>query len=176
MSKLARKPIIVDPKVKVEKDGKQIKVTGPLGTEALDLIPGIEVEIKENEILVSSEQVRKNPNLGLFRALLGNLVLGVTKGFELRLELIGVGYKGMVKGTQLELTLGFSHPCVVDIPEKVKVEVEKATTVVLRSSDKQVVGQFAANIRRLRPPEPYKGKGIRFVGEQIRRKAGKSSK
>ena len=182
MSRIGKAPIKIESGVDVKVSDKNVvTVKGPKGelTETVD--PAIGVEVKEGEILISrpSEAKPHKAKHGLYRALINNMVEGVTKGFEHKLELVGVGYRAAIKGNVLDLALGYSHAIAIMLPEEVKVEVTadkgKNPVISLASHDKQLLGQVCAKIRSLRAPEPYKGKGIKFVGEQIRRKAGKSA-
>jgi large subunit ribosomal protein L6 len=182
MSRVGKLPISLPSgvTVKVNKDNL-VEVTGPLGTLTQQVDPDIEVKVEEGNLLVSrpTDQKRHRAMHGLYRALLQNMVTGVSKGYEIKQELVGVGYKATAEGQLLELHLGFSHPYVIQLPPEVKVEAvtERRSNpiVTLRSIDKQLIGQVAAKIRSLRPPEPYKGKGIKFVGEVLRRKSGKAA-
>lgn len=177
MSRLTKKAIIRPKNVEIKVAGNKISTKGPKGQIDIDLLPGVEVEVKDTEVWVKgNDNLKEYAYLGLIRATLANAVMGVDKGFEKRLTLIGVGFKAQMKGTQIELALGYSHPCLVDVPTGVQVVIEKATTIILSGYDKQVVGQVAATIRSLRPPEPYKGKGVRYENEYVRKKAGKSAK
>ncbi len=177
MSRIGKKPIPIPKGVEVTVAGQLVKVKGPKGSLEGSICRGLSLEIKEGEVCVVAEN---NPDLsavhGLQRALLNNMVDGVTRGFTRRLEMVGVGYRAAVRGHQLELLLGFSHPTEIAIPTGLHVLVEKNTSIHISGIDRQQVGQFAANIRSYRPPEPYKGKGIRYEGETVRRKAGKASK
>jgi large subunit ribosomal protein L6 len=158
-----------------------ITVKGPVGELTQKIDPDIKVEISENEVNVArpTEQKRHKALHGLYRSLINNMVEGVSKGFTIEQEIVGVGYKAEAKGQVLEMSLGYSHDIHFRIPKEVKVEAktEKRSNpiITLKSADKQLIGQVAAKIRSLRAPEPYKGKGIKFVGEQLRRKAGKSA-
>jgi large subunit ribosomal protein L6 len=182
MSRIGKLPIAL-PKgitVDVAKDNV-ITVKGPVGELTQKIDPDIKVEVVENEVIVSrpTEQKRHKALHGLYRALLNNMVEGVSKGFSIEQEIVGVGYKAEAKGQVLEMSLGYSHDIHFKLPKEIKVETktEKRSNpiITLKSADKQLIGQVAAKIRSLRPPEPYKGKGIKFVGEQLRRKAGKSA-
>jgi len=182
MSRIGKLPIAL-PKgitVNVAKDNI-ITVKGPVGELTQKIDPDIKVEVVENEVIVSrpTEQKRHKSLHGLYRALLNNMVEGVSKGFTIEQEIVGVGYKAEAKGQVLEMSLGYSHDIHFKLPKEIKVETktEKRSNpiITLKSADKQLIGQVAAKIRSLRPPEPYKGKGIKFVGEQLRRKAGKSA-
>lgn len=175
MSRIGKKPVIIPSGVKVEKSDLVLKVTGPKGTLELELHPKVLVSISEKEVLIDvkkKEDKKEKALWGLFRALVQNLVDGVTKGFEKKLELNGVGYKVEVKGQKIVMALGFSHPVEVDIPAGLAAVVEK-NLITISGADKQRVGQFAAEIRELKKPEPYKGKGIKYQDEVILRKAGK---
>jgi large subunit ribosomal protein L6 len=139
---------------------------------------GISVDVQEGQIMVNYDEKSglNKPMHGLHWSLINNAVIGVSTGFEKQLSLIGVGYRAAVKGNVLDLQLGFSHPTQIDIPENIQVAIEKSTLIKITGVDKQVVGQFAADVRSKRPPEPYKGKGVRYVDEYVRKKAGKSAK
>ena len=162
-------------------DTNEVKVKGPKGEISQQVDTDIKVEEKENKIIVSrpSDEKRHKSLHGLYRSLINNMVEGVSKGFTTQQELVGVGYKAEVKGQMLELSLGFSHDIHFQIPDEVKVEAKQERRnnpiITLSSINKQLIGEVAAKIRSLRPPEPYKGKGIKFVGEQLRRKAGKTA-
>jgi large subunit ribosomal protein L6 len=177
MSRIGRQPIAVPEKVDVTLQGRHVRVKGPKGELDLDIHPQMSVALEDGELRVSrpSDQPQDRALHGLTRALLANMVVGVTDGFARTLEIQGVGYRAELKGKSLHLALGFSHPVQFDPPEGVEIEVPNQTTIIVRGADKQVVGQAAAVIRGFRPPEPYKGKGIRYQGEQVRRKAGKTA-
>jgi len=187
MSRIGKKPISIPTGVKVEKNGRCIKVSGPLGQLQMDCQSPITVEIENSTGTISVEnkhpQSREAKQLhGTMRALIANMVTGVSKGFEKRLELYGTGYNVKEQGGRLTFQVGFSHPVDKVIPEGVKVNIDVEATrgnevparFTLSAIDKGVLGQFAADIRKIRPPEPYKGKGIRYENEQVRRKAGKA--
>lgn len=178
MSRLGKQPILLPKQVTVTASNGKLSVKGPKGTLERELAAQVNVEVTEAQVLVSlREEFAECGNLhGLWRQLINNMVTGVHTGFEIKLQLIGVGYKAAVQGKNLELQLGFSHPTVLPIPAGIEIKIEKGTALSLLGSDKQVIGQFAANIRSLRKPEPYKGKGIRYENEYVRRKAGKSGK
>lgn len=158
-----------------------VTVKGPKGELTQSMDPDLTVDISEGELNVKrpTEQKRHRAMHGLYRSLLNNMVVGVSEGFVIKLEVVGVGYKADVQGSQLELSLGYSHPIVLVLPPEIKVETETKRgappLITLTGIDKQLIGQVAAKIRSLRPPEPYKGKGIRYQGEQVRRKAGKTA-
>ncbi|MBI2684478.1 MAG: 50S ribosomal protein L6 [Actinobacteria bacterium] len=175
MSRIGRAPIPVPAGVTVEIAGQHVAVQGPRGRLGHRVIEPIAVQLGDGAIRVTRPTDRSEHRAlhGLSRTLVANMVTGVTEGFEKRLELVGVGYRAQLKGATLELAVGFSHPVVVEPREGVAFEVPTPTQIVVRGIDKQMVGQTAAEIRRVRPPEPYKGKGIRYVGEAVRRKVGK---
>ena len=175
MSRIGKKPVVLPSGVKAEKKDLTLTVTGPKGTLTLALNPKVEVNVSEKEILVdvkNQTNKRERALWGLFRSLIQNLVEGVTKGFEKKLEVIGVGFKVAVQGTKIVMSLGFSHPVEREIPKGLTATVDK-NTITIAGADKQQVGQFAAEIRELKKPEPYKGKGIKYSDEVIVRKAGK---
>ncbi len=180
MSRIGRKPIDIPEKVTVE-IGKNNKVTvkGPKGELTRTFHPDMTIEIKDGQILVTrpTDQRHHRALHGLTRALLANMVTGVSQGFVKELEMVGVGYRAILKGKALDLSLGFSHPVVIEPPEGINFEVEKSGRAFrVMGIDKELVGEVAAKIRALRPPEPYKGKGIRYRGEYVRMKAGKAGK
>ncbi len=176
MSRIGKKSILIPQGVEVEINGQQVSVKGPKGKLERETRPEIAIEIKENEISVSPKKETKKTQAfwGLTRALLNNMVEGVSQGFEKKIQIEGVGYKGVLEGDVLTLSLGFSHPVKVKAPEGVSFMVEK-NIITLSGIDKEKVTQTAAEIRKIRPPEPYKGKGIRYVGEKVRRKVGKKA-
>jgi len=177
MARKGKLPISLPKGVELKMEGNTIHVKGPKGELTQDLHETIGVELKDEQIFVVRQEENKESQTfhGLYRTLINNMVIGVSSGFEKKLEMIGVGYRAAVKGRSLDVQVGLSHPLLLDIPEGINVEVVKNTTIVLTGSDKQKIGQFAAKIRSQRPPEPYQGKGIRYVGEYVRRKAGKSA-
>jgi large subunit ribosomal protein L6 len=170
-------PIPVPSAVKVEIDGRNVSVTGPRGTLKREVVPEVRLHLEDGKLVVTrpSDSQRDRAMHGLTRALLANMVVGVETGFRKTLELVGVGYRAQIQGSKLVLALGFSHPCEVDPPEGITFSME-GPRVHIDGIDREQVGQVAANIRKLRPPEPYLGKGIRYQGEFVRRKAGKSGK
>lgn len=175
MSRIGRKPIELPAGVMVAISPGRVQVNGPLG-ELSQVVPArMQVEKLETEIVVSRPTERGEDRAlhGLTRTLIANMVEGVTKGFEKHLEIQGVGYRAQLKGTDLELAVGFSHPVVVKPRDGISFDVPTPTQIVVKGIDKQMVGQTAAEVRRVRPPEPYKGKGIRYRDEQVRRKVGK---
>ncbi len=177
MSRLAKKGVALPKGVEVSLDGKKVTVKGPKGSLSFTLNEGVEFTKEADMVGVSAgSDLKHEPFLGLDISRLKNALTGVSTGFKKTLELVGVGYKAAVKGNTVDLSLGFSHPCILDIPEGIKVEVEKNTTIHVSGVDKMVVGQFSATIRSKRPPEPYKGKGVKYQNEYIKRKAGKKAK
>jgi large subunit ribosomal protein L6 len=175
MSRIGKKPIPVPAGVDISIAPGHVAVKGPLGSLEQVVPQRMSIEQAEGELLVTRPTDRGQDRAlhGLTRTLVANMVEGVTKGYEKRLEIQGVGYRAALKDTDLELALGFSHPVVYAPPEGISFDVPQPTVVLVRGIDKQKVGQVAAEIRSLRPPEPYKGKGIRYAGEQVRRKVGK---
>jgi large subunit ribosomal protein L6 len=175
MSRIGRKPIPVPEAVTVEVGPGRVSVKGPKGELAQSLSPDMTVEKDDGVIIVKRPTDRGEHRAlhGLTRSLIANMVEGVTDGFEKRLEIQGVGYRAQLKGKKLELALGYSHPVAVEPPEGIEFEVPQPTEIIVRGIDKQLVGQVAADIRKRRPPEPYKGKGIRYRDEHVMRKVGK---
>jgi large subunit ribosomal protein L6 len=169
MSRIANYPVIVPDKVEVTIKHDEVSVKGPLGTLTQKLSPRVKIERIENrlEFKVNDNSRQANAMSGTARAIVANMVTGVTKGFERKLTLVGVGYRAQAQGDKLNLTLGFSHPVVHQLPNGIKAETPTQTEVIIKGTDKQVVGQVAAEVRRYRSPEPYKGKGVRYTGEQI---------
>lgn len=177
MSRIGKQPVGIPKGVDVSLDGQTLRVKGPRGELSLQVHPEMALTNEDGEVRVErpSDAPRHRALHGLSRALIANMMEGVTDGFSRTLEIVGVGYRAEKKGDSLNLALGFSHPVIFDPPEGVSIEVPNQTTVVVQGADKQAVGQAAAVIRGFRPPEPYKGKGIRYQGEQVRRKAGKTA-
>ncbi len=177
MSRIGRKPIPAVKGVKVERRESQLNVSGPKGQLTATIPSRIGVDVKENEILLTRQTDSKQDKAlhGTWRALLNNMMKGVSEGFQRKLEIVGVGYKAESKGKKLQLTLGYSHPIIFEPPAGIKLETPVPTNIVITGIDKQLVGQVAAKLRSFRPPEPYKGKGIKYEGEYIRRKAGKAA-
>ena len=178
MSRLAKKPIVLPKGVEFKVTSGKVAVKGPKGEMATDVPEDIDIKQKENEVFFTLKEKASlpKPMLGLYRALVNNSVTGVSSGFEKKLQLIGVGYRAAMKGSKLDLQLGFSHPCELDVPEGLQIKVEKSTLITITGVDKKLVGHFAATVRSLKPPEPYKGKGIRYIDEFVRKKAGKAAK
>lgn len=178
MSRIGKQPVTIPNGVDVTIDGQNVSVKGPKGTLAVALAEPIKVSQDDGAIVVTRpNDERRNRSLhGLSRTLVANLVTGVTEGYTTKMEIFGVGYRVVLKGNTLEFALGYSHPVVINAPDGVTFAVETPTKFSISGIDKQKVGQIAANIRRLRKSDPYKGKGIRYEGEQIRRKVGKTGK
>jgi large subunit ribosomal protein L6 len=179
MSRIGKQPILIPSGVEVSIDGQQVSVKGPKGTLDLQVAEPITVGRNDDGAIVVNrpDDDRHNRSLhGLSRTLVSNLVTGVTEGYTIKLEIFGVGYRVQAKGSDLEFALGYSHPVLITAPEGVSFAVETPTKFSISGIDKQKVGQIAANVRRLRKSDPYKGKGIRYEGEQIRRKVGKTGK
>jgi large subunit ribosomal protein L6 len=175
MSRIGRQPIPVPANVNIAIDPGRVMVNGPLGELTQQVPTRITIERRDDELVVTRPTDRGEDRAlhGLTRSLVANMVEGVTKGFEKKLEIQGVGYRAALKGTALELNVGYSHPVVIDAPQGITFEVPAPTQISVRGVDKQQVGEIAAEIRKVRPPEPYKGKGIRYEGEYVRRKVGK---
>ncbi len=177
MSRTGKKPVALPDKVKVRIDGNKVLVEGPGGKQSVELNSYVTIKIEASQLVVTRKDDTPDSRRlhGMVRALIQNAVLGVSEGFKRNLEIEGVGYRAEVKGSDLNMSLGYSHPIVFAIPAGIKVAVEKQTRIQLTGVDKALIGQVAANIRSFRPPEPYKGKGIRYEGEVIQRKEGKSA-
>jgi large subunit ribosomal protein L6 len=175
MSRIGRQPIPVPANVNIAIDPGRVMVNGPLGELTQQVPVRMTVERRDDELVVTRPTDRGEDRAlhGLTRSLIANMVEGVTKGFEKKLEIQGVGYRAALKGTSLELNVGYSHPVVIDPPQGITFEVPVPTQIFVKGVDKQQVGEIAAEIRKVRPPEPYKGKGIRYEGEYVRRKVGK---
>jgi len=176
MSRIGRMPIPLPKDVSVFYDNSKVVVKGPKGQLNHNLPQGISVSVEDGKLYVHRVNDERNLKAlhGLTRSLVANMVTGVTQGFEKRLEIVGIGFRADVQSNILKLSLGFSHPVIFPIPEGIKIEVEKQTQIIVRGIDKQLVGIVAAKIRSIKPPEPYKGKGIRYIGEMIRKKVGKA--
>ncbi len=177
MSHIGRAPVALPDGVTVSEVARRLHVTGPKGELSFMLPERVAVRVTGSTLTVerAGEEATDRAMHGLSRALIANMVHGVTQGFSKELEIVGIGYRAQLQGQQLVLTVGFSHPVHMAIPQGVTVEVPKPTVVVVKGTDKYLVGQFASDIRRVAPPEPYKGKGIKYAGEVIRRKAGKAA-
>ncbi|MBM3372387.1 MAG: 50S ribosomal protein L6 [Betaproteobacteria bacterium] len=169
MSRVGKAPVLLPEKVEVTIAANQISVKGPLGTLTQPVSPSVKIEKIENrlEIRLNENSRTANAMSGTLRALVANMVQGVSKGFEKKLTLVGEGYRAQAQGDKLNLTLGFSHPVVHQLPKGVKAETPTQTEIIIKGADKQQVGQVAADVRNYRPPEPYKGKGVRYADEQI---------
>ncbi|MGO3326389.1 50S ribosomal protein L6 [Gordonia sp. (in: high G+C Gram-positive bacteria)] len=178
MSRIGKNPIEIPAGVDVTVDGQDVKVKGPKGELSLTVSEPIVVTKEENSLVVArpNDERRSRSLHGLSRTLVNNLVVGVTTGYTTKMEIFGVGYRVQAKGKDLEFALGYSHPVLIEAPEGITFAVESPTKFSIAGIDKQQVGQISANIRRLRRPDPYKGKGVRYEGEQIRRKVGKTGK
>ena len=178
MSRIGRMPVAIPSGVDVTIDGRQVTVKGPKGTLSLAVVEPIEVKQADGTITVSrpSDEGEVRALHGLSRSLIANMVTGVTDGYSKTLEIVGVGYRVQARGQDLEFALGYSHPVPISPPDGITFRVETPTRLVVEGIDKQQVGEVAANLRKLRKPDPYKGKGVRYQGEQIRRKVGKAGK
>ncbi len=178
MSRVGKKPVTVPSGVTVSVEGNLVRVKGPRGELSREIQDGIAVEVSDGEILVTRASDDKGMRSlhGLTRSLIANMVHGVTQGYQKALELVGVGYRASKSGNKLVLSVGYSKPVEIDPPQGIEIDVPNPTYVIVKGNDKESVGQFAAIIRDVRPPEPYLGKGIRYVGERVRRKVGKTGK
>jgi large subunit ribosomal protein L6 len=177
MSRIGKYPVPVPSGVEAVVDGLNVRVSGPKGGLEATMPVGVVIRPEEGEIIVerTGDSPRERSRHGLVRSLIANMVTGVTEGYRTNLEMVGVGYRAALKDRDIELQVGFSHPVLIEAPEGITFEVPAPTKITVSGIDKQLVGQIAANIRRVRPPEPYKGKGIRYEGEVVRRKAGKAA-
>ena len=174
MSRIGKSPITVPQGVEVKIDNHTVTVKGPKGTLTQEFLPVVDIKLEEGKVMVAISD-EKNGNIhGLTRTLINNMITGVTQGFEKALEINGIGYRAQKQGNKLVMSLGYSHPVEVEECEGITIEVPNPNSIVVKGIDKQLVGQVAANIREYRLPEPYKGKGIKYVGERIRRKEGKA--
>jgi len=176
MSRIGKQPVVIPPKVKVEVKDRKVLVEGPKGKLNFDMPRRTGAKVENGQVLVSrqGDDAQAKALHGLTRAILNNMVRGVSEGFVKKLEIHGVGFKAAVQGKIVNLSLGYSHPINYEIPDQVKVTVEENTKLTIEGPDKKAVGQVASDIRRFYPPEPYKGKGVRYVGEQVKRKEGKT--
>jgi large subunit ribosomal protein L6 len=177
MSRIGKKPVKISSGVKLDQSGQTIKVTGPKGTLSLEVSPIIKFQIQGDEVQFTrdSDLKREKALHGLYAVLLKNMITGVTTGFSKKLELVGIGYRAEYRNKNLFLSLGYSHPIIFHPPDGITIDLQSDTAVVISGIDKQLVGQVAAKIRSFKLPEPYKGKGIKYEGEYIRRKAGKAA-
>ncbi|AMT93385.1 50S ribosomal protein L6 [Brevibacterium linens] len=178
MSRIGKNPISVPSGVEVKVDGQDVAVKGPKGELSVTIAEPITVSLEDGVVTVARpDEERESRSLhGLSRTLINNMIVGVTEGYSKALEIVGTGYRVLPKGSNLEFALGYSHPIVVEPPEGISFSVDGQTKVAVHGIDKQLVGETAANIRKLRKPEPYKGKGVRYAGEIVRRKVGKAGK
>jgi large subunit ribosomal protein L6 len=176
MSRVGKKPIAIPKGVTVKVDGAAVDVKGPKGQVRQSLPPGVNAAVVDNQVVMKkiSEDRELDKFHGLARSLVNNAVLGVTEGWKRELDIVGVGYRAEMKGKQIVLALGYSHPIVYDVPAGIDVAIEKQTHITVTGSDRQLVGQVAANLRRLRKPDPYQQKGVRYTGEVLKKKAGKT--
>ncbi len=175
MSRIGKLPVTIPSGVTVEVRKREVFVKGPRGEMTHPVLVGTDVEVEGNTVRVLTERVTRNPAYGTMRSKINNMVIGVTQGFSKTLEINGTGYRATMEGKKLVLQLGFSHPVEFDPPAGIAIKCENPTRVVISGHDKALVGQVAADIRGYRPPEPYKGKGIKYEGEHVRRKAGKAA-
>jgi large subunit ribosomal protein L6 len=177
MSRIGKKPVVFEKEIKVNHKDGFIEVTGPKGSLSIRMEKGVNVDINDNELVLTRENDNKRNRAlhGLYRSIIQNMVTGVKDGFSKKLELVGIGYRAEMKGSMLFLQLGYSHPIIFQPPTDVKIEVPNTSTIVVSGIDKQLVGLVASKIKSFRRPEPYKGKGIKYEGEVIRRKAGKTA-
>jgi len=175
MSRVGKRPVPIPAGVTVAVEDRHVLVKGPKGELRTHILTGTSVTVEDGEARVAAERAQRNPAFGTMRANLANMVTGVTAGFSKVLEIVGTGYRATMEGKNLVLQVGYSHPVVYEPPAGITIKVESPTRLVVSGADKGAVGQAAANIREVRPPEPYKGKGIKYEGEYIRRKAGKAA-
>jgi large subunit ribosomal protein L6 len=177
MSRIGKKPIPIPPGVKVQLDGMTVRAEGPKGTLSQLVPAGLTPRVADGSLVIerNGDDRRVRALHGLARALVANMVTGVKDGFERRLEIVGIGYRAQMQGKSIQLALGYSHPVLFPLPEGVTAEIDRQTAITLRGPDKAVLGQTAAKLRALRKPDPYKGKGIRYAGETVRRKVGKKA-
>jgi len=175
MSRVAKNPISLPTGVEFNISGSELKVKGPKGSLELNLHPNVSLEENDGQYLVKPDSDKSMAMAGTFRALVNNMVVGVSEGFQKNLKLIGVGYRAQLQGNKLNLALGFSHPIEYTAPEGIKIETPSQTEIIVSGCDKQKVGQVAAEIRSYRPPEPYKGKGVRYADERVVRKEAKKA-
>ena len=175
MSRVAKRPIALPKGVELNVQSENVSVKGPKGTLSIDKPAGIDVKIEDGQALLSAANDELVPLTGTLRAIIANMVHGVSEGFERKLELVGVGYRAAMQGSDLNLSLGFSHPILFKAPEGITIATPTQTEIVVQGADKQRVGEVAAKIRGFRPPEPYKGKGVKYAGENIIRKEAKKA-
>lgn len=177
MSRIGKTPVSIPRGVEIKVDNRVITIKGPKGTLSIELLKDFNIKVEKEELFVVMEKENRDLSAmhGLYRATINNHVKGVTQGFEKRLTLVGVGFRAMVQGHKLDLQVGFSHPTQLVIPKGITVQVDKNTEIIISGADRQQVGQFAAAVRSIKSPEPYKGKGIRYKEEYVRKKAGKAA-
>ncbi len=179
MSRLGKTPIAIPKGVELKSgsDG-HLHFKGPKGTLEMKLPAGLSIKVSGSEALLERDEALQPEKAmhGLFRSLVRNHIIGVSEGFEVKLTLIGVGYRAAVQGNKLDLSLGYSHPTSIEIPKSIQITIEKGTSISIKGADKREVGQFAASVRAMKPPEPYKGKGVRYENEFVRKKEGKAAK
>jgi large subunit ribosomal protein L6 len=175
MSRIGNKPVQVPPAVTVQPEAESLVVKGPKGALRIPIPPGVHFERQDGQYVVKRDSDEQTALHGLARSLLANAVRGVAQGFQKHLDIVGIGYRAEVKGSSVVFTLGYSHPIEMPIPEGLSITVEKQTHLVVSGADKQRVGQLAAEIRGLRPPDPYKNKGVRYTGERLKKKVGKAA-
>ena len=178
MSRIGKKPIPIPKGVEITIDKQNVTVKGPKGSLTQNIMGNVSVKTENDNIILSIPENQKELKsfFGLYRSLINNMVIGVTQGFDKQLEMIGVGFRAALKGKILNIQVGFSNPIDMNVPENITVKIEKNTLITISGIDKQLVGEFAAEVRAKRPPEPYKGKGIRYKNEYVRKKAGKTGK
>jgi large subunit ribosomal protein L6 len=175
MSRIGNKVLTIPEKVSIEENNRVLTVKGPKGELMLNIPNNVIVKVEDNCITVENEQAGSSALHGTINSNIANMLIGVSEGYQKSLEIVGVGYRFNVQGKRLVINAGFSHPVTLDVPSNLTVEAINNTEIIVKGIDKQAVGEFAANIRKVRKPEPYKGKGIRYKGEQIRRKEGKKA-
>jgi large subunit ribosomal protein L6 len=175
MSRVGKRPIAIPAGVTVAVEESRVRVKGPKGELTVAILDGTRVTVAGGEARVAADRLRRNPAFGTMRAQISNMVTGVTTGFSKTLEIVGTGYRAAMEGGKLTLQVGYSHPVIFQLPPSITIKLESPTRIVVSGADKALVGQVAADIRAVRPPEPYKGKGIKYEGEYIRRKAGKAA-
>src|SRR6266545_745055 len=177
MSRIGRKPIVIPEGVKVAIDGQTVRAQGPKGNLAQEVPASLSVAVQDNQVVVSrgSDERMVRALHGLMRSLVANMINGVKTEFVRKLDIVGIGYRAQMQGKSIQLALGYSHPVLFPLPDGVSAEIDKQTAITLRGADKAVLGQTAAKLRALRSPDPYKGKGIRYAGEVVRRKVGKKA-
>ncbi len=177
MSKIGKKPVPLAKGVELKWQAPLVRIKGPKGELTLTIRPEVDLEVSSGEVKVKAKEATKQANSlhGTYRSLINNMIIGVSQGFERKLEMVGVGYKAELKGKALAILAGFSHPVEYSIPAGIEITVEKGNKIAIKGIDKHLVGEVAAQIRSIRPPEPYQGKGIRYEGELVRKKAGKAA-